>query len=96
MQSNCCDNIAGSYVAALLNATNLTWTATGTNKADRYDEEGFAKLHDGTVLDVDANTSGSCGMNSEIYNPATGAWSSAGNTIHQQADCSNPGAQTKL
>ena len=93
MQSNCCDNIAGSYVAALLNATNLTWTATGTNKADRYDEEGFAKLHDGTVLDVDAHTSGGCGMNSEIYDPATGAWSSAGNTIHQQADCSNPGGR---
>ena len=93
MQSNCCDNIAGSYVAALLNATNLTWTATGTNKADRYDEEGFAKLHDGTVLDVDAYTSGGCGTNSEIYNPATGAWSSAGNTIHQQADCSNPGGR---
>jgi hypothetical protein len=93
MQADCCDNIAGSYVAALLNATNLTWTATGTNKADRYDEEGFAKLHDGTVLDVDAHTSGSCGMNSEIYNPATGAWSSAGNTIHQEADCSNPGGK---
>jgi Divergent InlB B-repeat domain len=93
MQANCCDNIAGSFVAALLNATNLTWTATGTNKADRYDEEGFAKLHDGTVLDVDAHTSGSCGMNSEIYNPATGAWSSAGNTIHQEADCSNPGGK---
>ena len=93
MQANCCDNIAGSYVAALLNATNLTWTATGTNKADRYDEEGFAKLHDGTVLDVDAHTSGGCGMNSEIYNPATGAWSTAGNTIHQEADCSNPGGR---
>ncbi|HUD89296.1 MAG TPA: VCBS repeat-containing protein [Xanthobacteraceae bacterium] len=86
MQSDCCN--FPPPLSALLNATNLTWTATGSNKADRFDEEGFAKLPNGTVLDVDAHTSGSCGKSSEIYNPSTGAWSSAGNTVDQEADCS--------
>jgi hypothetical protein len=91
MQSDCCDQ---PPKAALLNPTTLTLTATGTGKFDAYDEEGFAKLPTGKVLDVDAYVlTGACGKNSELYNPATGAWSGAGNTIDQEADCYNNATQ---
>jgi len=64
----------------LLNAENLTWTFTGTGKADINDEEGWTLLPSGEVLTVDTNSNNT---NSEIYNPATGSWSSAGSTIAQ-------------
>jgi hypothetical protein len=59
------------------NESTLTWTAVGTGKADGFSEEGFALLPDGNVLTVDCED----GTNSEIYNPSTSAWSSAGSTI---------------
>jgi hypothetical protein len=58
-------------------ATTLTWSAVGTGKADGFSEEGFVLLPDGSVLTVDCED----GTNSEIYNPATATWSSAGSTI---------------
>jgi hypothetical protein len=57
--------------------TTLTWTAVGTGKADGFSEEGFALLPDGNVLTVDCED----GTNSEIFNPTTDAWTSAGSTI---------------
>ena len=66
----------------------LGWGTTGTGKADGNDEEGWTLLPNGKVLTVDAyvNT-GTCGTNSEIFDPATGAWTSAGSTIVQLPDC---------
>jgi hypothetical protein len=59
-------------------ATTLTWTAvTGAGKADGFSEEGMVLLPDGNVLTVDTED----GTNSEIYNPSTQKWSSAGSTI---------------
>ena len=60
------------------NANDLTWTAiTNTGKADTYSEEGFGLLPNGKILTVDtANI-----PNSEIYDPATLKWTSAGSTI---------------
>ena len=56
----------------------LTWSAvTHSGKADGFSEEGFALLPNGTVLTVDTED----GTNSEIYDPATQTWSSAGSTI---------------
>jgi hypothetical protein len=78
MVANCC-----TTQSALLNASTLTWTATGAGKADENDEEGWTLLPSGEVLTVDA-TSGN--TNSEIYNPATGKWSSAGSTIAKLPD----------
>ncbi len=66
----------------LFNATTLTWTTTGTGKADNYSEEGFCKLPNGKLLLVDTSN----GTNSELYDPATGQWSSAGSTIVRLPD----------
>ncbi len=89
MLADCCDG--PPFRAALLNPTNLTWTPTGANKADPYDEEGWTLLPDGSLLTVDsyAPIGGmTCGTGTEIYNPSTGTWSSAGNLPSQLADCS--------
>jgi hypothetical protein len=92
MVADCCHIVfqGGSPQAALLNATSLTWTITGSSKADDYDEEGWTLLPSGKVLTVDAYTSiGTCGTNSETYDPSTGAWSTAGSVINQLADCNS-------
>jgi hypothetical protein len=61
----------------LFNASTLTWTTNGTGKADGFSEEGFALTPQGSVLTVDCED----GTNSELYNPTTSAWTSAGSTI---------------
>ena len=66
----------------------FSWTTTGTGKADGNDEEGWTLLPNGKVLTVDD----ACGNNSEIYDPATGAWTSAGSTIVQLPDCNGNGS----
>jgi hypothetical protein len=85
MQTDCCDT---PPKAALLNPTTLTWTATGLGKFDVYDEEGMNLLPGGKVLDVDAYVFvyNPNGMNSELYDPSTGAWTSAGSTVVQLWD----------
>ena len=77
MQANCC-----STEDAYLNAKTLTWTAAGIGKVDVNDEEGWVLLPNGKVLTVDAFT----GTNSEIFDPVTGVWSSAGSTVVGLAD----------
>jgi hypothetical protein len=83
MIANCCTS-----QQALFNAFTLTWTATGSGKFDENDEEGWNLLPNGKVLTVDAYVSNydPNGTNSELYNPSTGSWSSAGNTIVQLWD----------
>ena len=78
--------------AALLNPKTLTWTATGAGKFDPNDEEGWTLLPNGQVLAVDAYVPlggfqyNPLGMNSELYNPASGKWHSAGSTAVQLWD----------
>jgi len=60
------------------NASNLTWTSVGTGKADGFSEEGFALTPEGKVLTVDCED----GTNSELYDPSSQAWSTAGSTIN--------------
>jgi hypothetical protein len=87
MQANCC-----TMQSALLNAQSLTWTPTGAGKYDPNDEEGWNLLPSGEVLVVDAYVPIAPfpyipnGTNSELYNPRTGTWSSAGSTIVQLWD----------
>lgn len=91
MQANCC-----SEQQALLDVKTLTWTPTGDNKFDANDEEGWNLLPNGEVLAVDAYVPidtpyNPTGTNSELYNPKTGSWHTAGSTIVQlwdsAADC---------
>jgi hypothetical protein len=92
MQANCC-----TTQAALLDPRTLTWTPTGANKFDQNDEEGWNLLPNNQVLAVDAYVPSPSfpyipsGSNSELYNPKTSAWHSAGSTIVQlwdsAADC---------
>jgi hypothetical protein len=86
MQADCC-----TKEQALLDATTLTWTQTGKNKYDINDEEGWNLLPSGEVLVVDAYVPAGFpylpnGKNSELYNPKTGAWHSAGSTVVQLWD----------
>ena len=71
MLANCC-----TTQAALFGEGSLGWTSTGTGKADINDEEGWTLLPTGNVLTVDV--SNSVPRQSEMYNPTTGAWTSAG------------------
>jgi hypothetical protein len=78
MQANCC-----TTQFAYFNPATATWTAfSGNGKFDVFDEEGFNLLPSGEVLTVDAYVFqyNAKGMNSELYNPATETWSSAGST----------------
>ncbi len=84
-----------SRQAALLDLDTLTWTETGTaTKADMNDEEGLTLLPDGKVLTIDCYTDAYFGLgsypddptSSELYDPATGEWTSAGSTINTLTD----------
>lgn len=68
---------AGTEQQALLDAATLTWTPTGTGKADSNNEEGWTLLPNKQVLTIDTRN----GTNSEVYLPASGKWHSAGSTI---------------
>src|SRR6058998_1552002 len=83
MQATCC-----TKQQALFNPTNLTWTSIGTGKFDINDEEGWNLLPNGKVLTTDAYVFqyDATGTNSEIYDPATATWTSAGSTIAQLWD----------
>ncbi len=75
---------AVSKQEALLNASNLTWTATGGGKADSNSEEGWTLLPSGDVLTVDVDA---CNLNTERYQNNTGIWVTAGNTPSQLSSC---------
>jgi hypothetical protein len=85
-----------SRQAALLNLATMTWTETGTaTKSDLNDEEGWTLLPNGKVLTVDCYTDFAFGLiahypphptNSELYDPQTGTWTSAGSTINTLTD----------
>jgi hypothetical protein len=92
MQANCCTD-----QAALLNANTLTWTPTGTNKFDMNFEEGWTLLPNKKVLTVDTYIGryDPTGVNFELYNPASGKWTSPGaGTVVQLwdsgANCGGP------
>ena len=63
---------------AVLIPKTLKWkTVKHKGKSDFNAEEGWTLLADGTVLTADVKNA----PNSEIYNPSSGTWKSAGSTI---------------
>jgi hypothetical protein len=83
MLANCC-----TKEAALLDAKTMTWRPTGSGKFDINDEEGWTLLPNKQILTVDAYVFqyDPTGMNSEIYNPASGKWRGAGSSLVQLWD----------
>jgi hypothetical protein len=77
MLGNCGSCGPFELAQALLDETTLTWTITGTGKADQNSEEGWTLLPTGDVLTVDVWN----GTESELYNPNTGDWTLAGSTV---------------
>jgi hypothetical protein len=80
-QANCCNTQQAYFNPKTLGWTNLT----NTGKVDRFDEEGWGLLPNGDVLTVDAIAA----PNSEVFNPATKKWTSAGSTIVRLEDPSS-------
>jgi hypothetical protein len=63
---------------AALDPATLKWTViTATGKKDFNSEEGWTLMPDGTVLTYDVKSN----PNSEIYDPSSKTWSSAGKTV---------------
>jgi uncharacterized repeat protein (TIGR03803 family) len=74
-----------------ISGTSLSWTITGTGKADQNSEEGWTLLPNGKVLAVDVWKTKT--MSSELYDPDKGAWSPVpGDTVEQlvNTDCVAP------
>jgi hypothetical protein len=103
MQADCCGvalQMESAPLAAYFDEGSLTWTELNqSSKFDEFDEEGWTLLGNGKVLTVDAYVAcpsdqpacaaaGFTGTNSELWNPSTGEWSSAGSTIVQLWDSS--------
>jgi len=94
MLADCCAKAFGDSAFPLYayfneSTLNFTTEANATDgKFDDFDEEGWILLPDGKVLTVDAYTSNTnlSGTNSELYDPATNTWASAGSTIVQLWD----------
>jgi len=76
---SCCSS---SPSAALLDASTLTWTSTGSGKFDSYGTEGLTLLPGGDLIDVDTynGVNDPTGKNWETYNPSTGTWAVQGMT----------------
>jgi len=106
MQSDCCGvalQMQSAPMAAYFSEATMSWTELNqSTKFDEYDEEGWTLLPNGKVLTVDAYVAcpsdqpacaaaGFSGTNSEVWDPGTQTWNSAGSTIVQLWD-SNCGA----
>jgi len=76
---SCCSS---SPSAALLDASTLTWTGTGSGKFDSYSTEGLTLLPGGDLIDVDTynGVNDPTGKNWETYNPGPGTWAVQGAT----------------
>ncbi len=99
MLSACCAEIVGHSTFPLyfyFDESTLSYTteANATDgQFDDFDEQALTLLPNGNILTVDAYVGfyNKTGMNSEIYDPASNTWSTAGSTLVQlwDADCGN-------
>jgi hypothetical protein len=85
MLGDCC-----SFSQLLLDPRTGAWSATGAGKADANSEESWVMLPDGRILTLDC-TNANDRAHTEIYDPATGRWSSAGDTPDPLSDQTETG-----
>jgi hypothetical protein len=84
MLADCC---TPAEAIASIKGTKVTWTATGTGKGDRNDEEGWTQLPDQTIVTVDASRGLSLPTNiTERYSEADGTWTLGKNTANRVVD----------
>jgi hypothetical protein len=69
MIGNCCTKDQAEF-----NEGSLDWTQVGTGKDDNNSEEGWTLLRNGEVLTADVISE----PNSELFNPKSSMWSTAG------------------
>ncbi len=94
MLADCCSTAFGDGafpLYAYFNESTVNFTEESNaadGKFDDFDEEGWILLPGGNILTVDAYTThtNDSGTNSELYNPTTNTWTSAGSTIVQLWD----------
>jgi hypothetical protein len=84
---------SGSATAAeaIFHPASLSWTSTGNGKSAGNEEAGFTLLPTGDVLTVDGAPCAPA-RNSEIYDPASGTWASAGSTPAPMVPCAGNSA----
>ena len=75
---------------ALLNPSDLTWTVTGTGMIGNNPEAAFTLLPDGHVLMVDSTLP--TNASTEMMDPTSGAWTSAGTLPAPLIDPTTAGA----
>jgi hypothetical protein len=95
MLANCCAGLLDANppqaAIAAIKGTKVKWKPTGSGKADFYDEEGWHILADKTVLTIDAWLDQDKDFSdTEIYDPATGAWTPG---THTTAIIEDPGSK---
>jgi hypothetical protein len=84
MLADCC---TAQQAIATISGSSVTWTSTGTGKADINDEEGWTQLPNGKIVTVDANKGlGQAFSLTELYDPSTGAWTAGPNTTADLVD----------
>ncbi|MGD0192738.1 MAG: hypothetical protein ABSD74_18520 [Rhizomicrobium sp.] len=71
MLSDCCNE--DQALAAIGKKGKVTWTATGSGKADDNNEEGWTLLPNGEIFAVDVWLGAP--NHAELYNPSSGTWS---------------------
>lgn len=89
MLADCCST---SEAIMTLTGSTATWATTGTGKFDWNDEEGWTLLPGGNIITVDAyvDQSKCCELGYQIYNTATGTWSTpSNNTVVNLVDPSS-------
>jgi hypothetical protein len=77
MLADCCGT---NEAIAAISGTNVTWTSTGAGKGDDNYDEGWTNLPNGDLLTVDVWNVGGDYNDYEIYDTATGTWSTPGKT----------------
>jgi hypothetical protein len=81
------DSIAEAIgTVAALPSTTVTWVDAGKGKADNNDEEGWTRLKNGDLLDVDVSIGHNANSPAEFYSPTGHSWAATGTAANILVD----------